>query len=353
MLPIEAILETPPVDASAGDAIGTSREGRVLRAFALGAGPLHVTLVGGCHADEPVGPFLLRRLVAHLLTDPGSELVSAATLSIVPHANPDGEARNARWAGAGDLSFDKGFDLGAYLAHREREPPGDDVEFGFPRDERDDEARPENRAVAAFLRQRTRATGALDLHLSLHGMAFAAGPWFLLDRAWIDRTVDLRRELARRVRNLGYVPHDVERHGEKGFDRIERGFCTRPDAESMRRYFLERGDPETAAKFRPSSMELARELGADPLTAVSEMPLFVVEGAGETLEPSDPVMTRLRDEALPRLASAARDPDALRRALDASPVPVRPMPLGDQMRLQLELLDGGIRAVARERGKSR
>ena len=38
-----------------------------------------------------------------------------------------------------------------YLRNVVRERPGDDVEFGFPRGDDDTAARPENRAVAAFL----------------------------------------------------------------------------------------------------------------------------------------------------------------------------------------------------------
>ncbi len=45
---------------------------------------------------------------------------------------------------------DRGFDLVAYLGDAVREPPGDDVEFGFPRSA-DVGARPENPAVASFL----------------------------------------------------------------------------------------------------------------------------------------------------------------------------------------------------------
>ena len=40
-------------------------------------------------------------------------------------------------------------------------------------------------------------------------------------------------------------------------------------------YFQERGEAETAALFRPSSMEYMRQLGGDPFTLVSEMPLFL------------------------------------------------------------------------------
>ena len=60
---IEDILQPPPVARIAGDSIGDSREGRPIKAFRLGAGPCRVSLLGGCHADEPVGPLLLRHLV--------------------------------------------------------------------------------------------------------------------------------------------------------------------------------------------------------------------------------------------------------------------------------------------------
>ena len=42
---------------------------------------------------------------------------------------------------------------------------------------------------------------------------------------------------------------DVDRGGEKGFSRIDRGFTTRPDSRAMAAYFLARDDPETAAKI--------------------------------------------------------------------------------------------------------
>ncbi len=61
---------------------------------------------------------------------------------MVPHINPDGEERNRAWQ-TGDASAYK---LSSYLARTVREPPGDDIEFGFPRDEDDTGARPESTA---------------------------------------------------------------------------------------------------------------------------------------------------------------------------------------------------------------
>lgn len=270
-LPVEEILapEAPP--APPGRAIGRSREGREVTGYMIGNGERHVSLIGGCHSDEPVGPAMLRRLVAHLAALPEDDpLLAGFTWYVVPHVNPYGEKRNAAWS---DVTLptadhlgreDRAYDLALYLRHVLREKPGDDMEFGFPRNADDTGARPENRAVAAFL-----AAGApFHLHGSFHGMGFASGPWFLIEKEWIDRTAGLRDALRRRVREMGYQPFDVDRGGEKGFFRIDEGFTTRPDSRPMVAYFEERGDLETAAKFRPSSMEYVRSLGGDPFTLV-------------------------------------------------------------------------------------
>lgn len=312
MLPIEEILDTeapPPLRP-----IGRSREGREILGAVLGSGPRHVSLIGGCHADEPVGPWMLRRLAGHLASRPDTR----HTWYIVPHVNPDGEARNAAWAEPGLRAG--AFDLHLYLRHAMREKPGDDVEFGFP------DLRPENRAVAAFL-----ASGApFALHGSFHGIAFASGPWFLIEPAWVDRTAGLRHALRERVRALGYGLFDVDRGGEKGFRRIDEGFSTRPDSRSMIAWFEERGDPATAAKLRPSSMEHVRSLGGDPFTFVSEMPLFLRPlPDGDTGRPDDPVFRAW-----------------LERAALCGDERVRGMPIRDQMRLQLAFLDEALRLPA-------
>jgi hypothetical protein len=325
-----------------GRILGRSRRGQEIEGYRLGSGGLHVSLIGGCHADEPVGPAMLRRLVSFLMmrrkADP---LLAAATWSIVPHVNPDGEERNAPWSAATVPARDhmgrddRAYDLAAYLRHVVRELPGDDMEFGFPRGPEDAEARPENLAVAAFL-----AEGApFHLHASFHGMGFASGPWFLLEEAWIDRTGDLRDAVRRLVREMGYEPFDVDRGGEKGFHRIDEGFTTRPDSRSMVRWFEERGDPAMATKFRPSSMEYVRSLGGDPLTMVSEMPLFLRPlEPGETGRPDDP---HLRD-FLARVTG--RLPPVV--AAEMAKSGVRGMPIRDQMRLQLAYLNAALTARA-------
>ena len=252
-------LELPPPGSDSShrpepQKIGRSRDGRPIFAYRIGDGPVRVSLVGGCHADEPVGPRFLRRMVGFLAGEEGSALRDAATWLIIPHINPDGAALNAAWQTPGADRYD----FADYLRHRVRELPGDDIEFGFPHGEDYLASRPENRAAWDFWR----AHAPFDLHVSMHGMSVAAGPYFLVERSWWPRFGEAAGALTREVEAAGYALHDVERHGEKGFHRLARGFCSRPDSGAMRRHFLDLGDPGTAARFRPSSMEAVREEAA-------------------------------------------------------------------------------------------
>jgi hypothetical protein len=343
---LAAILGAGAGGDDAAIVLGRSREGRPVHAYGFGQagrGAPRVSLLAGCHADEPVGPRLLRQLVAYLASlDPEDPLVADLEWWIVPHINPDGEARNRAWQTAEPESYD----LASYLRAAVRELPGDDIEFGFPRDARDAGARPENRCVYDWW---STAAGPFSLHVSLHGMAVAAGPWFLLDRAWVSRCTALMARCRDRTRALGYRLHDVERLGEKGFERIERGFCTRPDSGAMRAYFEERGDLETARLFRPSSMEtvrsLAGALGGDALTLVSEMPLFLIPGVGERLGPPDPAAERWRTmiESWREALASGESAQGVRE--EAATAGARPMPVKDQMTLQWELITAGVEAV--------
>lgn len=348
---IEDILASPPVGPGAGETIGRSREGRPIRAFRFGRGANRVSLLGGCHADEPVGPRFLRHLAACLSALPEEDpLLTGHDWWIVPHINPDGEARNRGWQRDGDAAA---YDLAAYLTHVAREPPGDDIEFGFPGDVDDGGARPENLAVYGWWRA---AGGPFELHVSLHGMAVGAGPWFLVDSSWRERCELLKERCRRGTRALGYVLHDVDRKGEKGFFRLDPGFSTRPDSRSMREHFLRQGDEETAALFRPSSMETIRRLGGDPLTLVSEMPLFLAPGPGSGGDP-EARQAGARGEDWRAMLGRWRasleeggDPEAV--AAEARRRGVRPMPVRDQMELQWTLVAAGLEQVEAERRRA-
>ncbi|MCP4203481.1 MAG: peptidase [bacterium] len=334
----------PTIWESSASTIGSSRGGRPIRGLHAGSGGFQISLIGGCHADEPVGPAMLDRLASHLVTLPRNhELLRDCTWRIVPHVNPDGEARNRVWTSkrvdTHDClgSPDHGYDLPTYLEHVARELPGDDIEFGFPRPGETPTAglRTENVAVAEFL-----AEGApIRVHGSFHGMGLAPGPWFLLEASWTDRTSALRARLAARVAEMGYRLFDAERHGEKGFHRIAPGFATRPDSTAMREFFKARGERDEAAKFRPSSMEFARAHGPDPLTFVSEMPLFLTPSLGGDLVEHHQLQ-ELRNRLQEATARGAESLTQVQAELEISPMPIR-----DQMVLQLAFLDEALAAV--------
>jgi hypothetical protein len=292
---------------------------------------------------------MLRLLVVYLgglaAEDP---LLDEIQWWIVPDVNPDGAQRNASWADsileAEDHSgeLDRAYDPALYVRHVVRELPGDDIEFGFPREQSDSQARPENRAVARFLG----TAGTFHLHGSFHGMGFAPGPWFLIEPEWIDRTVDMRHSLRKTVEMMGYPLFDVDRQGEKGFHRIDEGFCTRPDSRAMRDHFLARGDEEMAGRFRPSSMELVRGLGGDPLTLDSEMPLFLLPDS--PTNPRHP-MFKAGTEGKRRLHRQLREIAAEHSLEEAraemTRLGIRAMPIRDQMRLQLAFLQQALDSV--------
>jgi hypothetical protein len=86
-------------------------------------------------------------------------------------------------------------------------------------------------------------------------------------------------------------------------------------------------------------MEYVRSLGGDPLTMVSEMPLFLRPlEAGETGRPDDP---RFR-AFLARVAGGS--PERVRAEMESGNV--IGMPIRDQMRLQLAFLNEALAVVA-------
>jgi len=328
-----------------GVVIGHSREGRPISAYRFGEGPLRINLVGGCHADEPVGPRLLERLIRHLDSPEGQSLRGMARWSVVPHLNPDGADANALWQTPDADAYDPVL----FMRSRTRELPGDDIEFGFPRTRADAEARPENMAAQRFWE----AEAPFDLHVSMHGMSVARGPYFLVEQGWWARFRPRADELAALVHSAGYHLHDVERLGEKGFHRLAPGFCTRPDSRPMAEHFLELGDPETAARFRPSSMEAVRTLSGDTLTLVTEMPLFLTPGVGDELGPPDPVLMEWRariadwERRLRSTPAGSTEEADVRAEIEA--FGLVPMPVADQWRYQWAFICAGIETVVAEK----
>ncbi len=335
-------IHLPPPDLS-----GRSRDGRAVAAYQYGTGPRRISLIAGCHADEPTGPLLLRKLVCFFESLPAEHpMLQYYQWWIVPHANPDGEAANRRWYAAGDETYN----LARYLQYAVREKPGDDLEYGFPVAGLAGALRPENEFIYEFWKK---AGGPFQLHASLHSIHMGFGAWYLLEPAWAERATPLIETVRRATEATQFPLHDVDRQGEKGFHRLTMGFCTRPDSESMRQYFLDRGEPETAASFHPSSMESIRSLGGDCLTLVSEIPFFLLPPPEKTaLTWPDPAWEEWKAQMgiwRMQLQRGVKTETAIHQA--AREMGVKPVPIADQMRLQWLYVCAGLDLLYQEEGR--
>ena len=92
-------------------------------------------------------------------------------------------------------------------------------------------------------------------------------------------------------------------------------------------------------------METIRSLGGDPLTPVSEMPLFLAPGVGKRLGPPDPALEvwRSRITDWRRRLDGGEDRAAVSR--EAAEAGMSAMPIRHQMELQWRLITAGIEQV--------
>lgn len=309
--------------------IGHSEEDRPIDGFVLGNGPIRVSLIAGAHSDEPVGPETLRFFISSAIRADGTIVPELKPFQfvIVPHVNPDGAYRNWTW-------IEQWPDLAAYLKLKLREPPGRDVEFGFPK------MRPENRAVSRFLQE----FGPFHLHLSLHGMGFSDGVLLLIEKEWIGRTEDLREHFQNLARSYGFRLHDHDRGGEKGFHYIGPGFTTTPRGQAMRDHFFTQNDPETARLFHDSSMEFVRKLGGDPLCLVTELPLFMIRKPIPNPTPGVPAGYLAFKDVLPDLQLKVARGESIARTIEE--FQIEPLPLHIAIRLQLQVIQLGLETIA-------
>jgi hypothetical protein len=304
---------------------GVSREGRPLRAVLAGSGPQTAVLMAGAHADEPVGPETLRFLIQHLDQTEPKTLFEEWTLLILPHINPDGETANHNWIQTWP-------DLTDFLNHRQREQPGEDLEFGYPT------MRPENQAVSEFLKP----YAPFDLQINLHGMAFSEGALLLIEPDWIQREEiqPLKDAFSNWAKEASLNLHDHDRHGEKGFVYGGPGFTTTPQGRAMRQYFLDQGDEKTASQFHLSSMEWIRDQGSDPFCLVSELPLWVVRSDQYESEPGTPHVYLKWKEKLEELKEIAQQ-----RAVTPADYPafeIEPLPIPTAMEIQWKLIEKSL-----------
>ncbi len=304
--------------------IGHSEKGEPILGFVFGHGPVTVSLVAGAHADEPVGPNTLYRLVLEIHDSPRrfGALLEQFRFLVIPHVNPDGDAANTSWIARWP-------ELAPFLAGMKREPPGRDVEFGYP------DMRPENCAASAFWER----SGPVQLHFSLHGMQFSEGFLLLVNDEWEDRSRTWRDGFARMMRTEGLLPHDHDRGGDKGFNYMGPGFTSTPKGTAMRDFFLKEGDPETASLFHQSSMEFHLERNPGALCMVTELPLFLVDNSGR---PGIPENYLAMKQEWAALEEQGREPGPGHVDRLVEKYGIRPLPLGMAMRLQRRTVRGAM-----------
>lgn len=332
--PVSRVIGQNPANVS--HMIGHSEKGEPIYGFVFGEGPKTVSLVAGAHADEPVGPNTLYRLILTMLWSPRKfeELYNRFRFLIIPHVNPDGDAANAEWM----VHWP---DVKAFMSGTKRELPGRDIEFGYP------DMRPENRIASAFWKRE----GPADLHISLHGMQFSEGFLLLINDEWEEQTRQWRMQFDRSMKEEGLAPHDHDRHGEKGFNYMGPGFSSTPKGSAMRRHFLEQGDRETADKFHHSSMEF--HLGMNPavLCMVTEFPLFLVEHSATRGVPENYLKLKASWTELGEYdGSKGNTPETMIRNL-VERFNIRPLPLEKTMRLQLFVIQSGMDLIVRNQGR--
>jgi hypothetical protein len=245
--------------------IGYSQKGQKIYGIKIGSGALKVSIIAGCHADEPAGPFMLKYFLLWLKqTSSGNELLKKWTFFIIPQMNPDGALNNKEW-----MSLP--ISLKMYLKESSRELPGDDIEFGFPESSNDINIRPENKAAADFLGSQ----GPIHAHFSLHSLGLGGGVWFLIGENNCKDSFQLQAKLKGVSEKFGLPLYDIDRKGEKGFYRLSPGFSTTPNSVAVKKYLIDHDQVELANKIKLSSMEFIEKLGGEPLMVVSEIPNFV------------------------------------------------------------------------------
>ncbi len=312
--------------------IGLSQAGRPLYGCSIGAANLPlISVVAGAHPDEPAGPLAALALLQHWHQN---GLAKRVRLAVVPQLDVDGTVAQTAWL----TPWSGHVDLLRYAEHALRRPLGEDREFGWPGAPWGGQVLPECAAASAFLDQQGPAIG----HLSLHGMGIAAGAWYLLDDTAL-RHAGLWRDL-RRIATERHLPlHDSPRHGDKGFRRVGRGFCTTPSGIQMRRWALTTGRPAEAAAVAYGSMDAARARARAaarpaPLCAVSEFPLALAptaDGAGPGSWRQHLAAAVLADKPQAAIQNLLQDTG------------LRPVPLLDQVTGMVAMVHAVARAALR------
>lgn len=98
--------------------VGTSVQGRPIRALTVGRGPRNVLFIGGIHGDEAEGAFTTAQLPAAF---EAAVLADRVTLTVLEDANPDGRLAATR-TNANGVDVNRNFPAANYDPSNGDEP---------------------------------------------------------------------------------------------------------------------------------------------------------------------------------------------------------------------------------------
>lgn len=309
--------------------LGLSQEGREIIAVSFGIGPKNISVISGSHSDEPVGSETLLNILRSISQNEAafSKLLSTFTFHVIPHVNLDGEVKNLKW-------MENWPNIESFLTGVYRELPGNDIEFGYP------DLREENKIIANFLA----SIGKIDLHISLHGMAFAEGAMLLIKENWISRTELIRAQFIRLLKDEKFPIHDHNRHGEKGFTYIAPGFATTPNSIAMKEHFCLHNDFEMVSKFQMSSMEFVDTLKSKPLCLVTEIPLFLLKSKKHQTKSGFPTAYLEFLKIKPLIQHKLLGGKSIQK--DIEDFQILPVAIQKAMKIQTAVIDFGLQMVS-------
>lgn len=308
--------------------IGLSQEGHKLFGIKIGTGAMKVSLIAGCNADEPIGPYMIKCFLAWLKqSSSGNELLKKWTFYIIPQMNPDGALRNKNWTTL-PLS------LKLFLEKSDRDLPGEDLEFGFPESTENTNIRPENKAAIDFLG----GHGSYHAHFSLHNLSIGGGVWFLIGKNHSGDCFQLQAKLKGISEKFNVPLYDIDRKGEKGFFRLSAGFSTTPSSILIKKYLADHNHLDWSEKIHSSSMEFIENLGGEPLTLVSEIPYFLCPKLKSIKTEDEQKLKQFLQNELQRSAIELKEgsQDLYNNIMEIWDI--QPIPFNDQIRLQFRTI---------------
>jgi len=246
--------------------IGSSKSGKYpLFGISLGAdedkAEKVIMVCANMHAEEVTGTISTMLLAEELAHNSVLRPLLKNRFLFVPQANPDGVMHNKEWMKP-DFNYES-FVLNAY-----RDLPEDDIEWGFPVENKT-VRRPEAKAIKAFFDQQSR----VDYYVSLHSGFSIPGLLFLLNgqENQNEKIINFLTDFSLNIdEKIGLLEEDPA--GQMGWKRIEKGFFNIPSYEDLKKFIELSGDKELINTLMLNSVQYVEQNLGAKFAMVSELP---------------------------------------------------------------------------------